>query len=200
MRIDMDISKKIAIGAKNGLYPSLTTLVGAEPDGKPNWVTVAHVGIMNHASGDDPQYLSIGLNRSHFTNRGILEYGEFSINIPSRKMMEITDYAGLVSGANVAKDELFTITRGSLEHAPMIAEAPLSMELQLTQTLTFGHHEIFIGEVINTYVAEDCLTDGKPDLQKIDPLLFDFMRIDYWSLGQRIGKPWREGKSLKTPE
>ncbi|SHO52580.1 flavin reductase family protein [Desulfopila aestuarii] len=190
--------KRIAIGPKNGLYPSLTTIVGAEPDDKPNWITIAHVGIMNHATGAVPQYLSIGLNRSHYTNKGIHEHGEFSINIPSVKMMQVTDYVGLVSGATTDKSELFPIARGTLKHAPMIADVPLSMECKLVQAITLGHHEIFIGEVVETFVDESCLTDGKPDLEKIDPLLFDFMKIDYWSLGQRVGLPWREGKTYKT--
>ena len=55
------MTNRITIGGKNALYPSLTTIVGAEVDGKPNWITVAHVGIMNHAYGEIPQYLSIGL-------------------------------------------------------------------------------------------------------------------------------------------
>lgn len=186
-----------AIGGKNGLYPSLTTIVGAEVNGKPNWLTIAHVGIMNHSHGDIPQYLSIGSHSSHHTNIGIRENKEFSINIPSQAMLEITDYVGLVSGGNIDKSDLFQVERGSLKHAPLIANCPVSMELKLHQTVELGPHEIFIGEVVNSYIDEACLTDGKPDLAKIDPLLFDFMKIDYWSLGQRTGKPWRDGKALK---
>jgi flavin reductase (DIM6/NTAB) family NADH-FMN oxidoreductase RutF len=189
--------KRVAIGGKNALYPSLTTIVGADVDGKPNWLTIAHVGIMNHPYGEVPQYLSIGLHSSHYTNKGIHENGEFSINIPSQAMLQITDYAGLVTGEKVDKSELFPVERGSLNHAPLIANCPVSMELKLSQTVQIGQHEIFIGEVINTYIDEACLTDHKPDLAKIDPLLFDFMKIDYWSIGKRTGKPWRDGKSLK---
>lgn len=189
--------KRMAIGSKNALYPSLTTIVGAEVDGKPNWITIAHVGIMNHAHGEVPQYLSVGLHSSHYTNRGIREHKEFSINIPSQKMLQVTDYAGLVTGEKVDKSELFQVERGSLQHAPLIADCPVSMEMRLSQTVQIGQHEIFIGEVVNTYIDEACLTDGKPDLARIDPLLFDFMMIDYWSLGQRTGKPWRDGKILK---
>lgn len=185
------------IGGTNALYPSLTTIVGADVDGKPNWITIAHVGIMNHAHGDIPQYLSIGCHSSHYTNIGIRDNKEFSINIPSRAMMQITDYAGLVTGKKVDKSELFPVERGSLDHAPLIANCPVSMELKLSQSLQLGQHEIFIGEVVNTYIDEACLTEGKPDLAKIDPLLFDFMKIDYWSIGERIGEPWRIGKSLK---
>jgi len=190
---------RIAVELKNGLYPSLTTIVGADTETGPNWITVAHVGILNHGAGEAPQYLSIGLNRSHYTNSGIRGYGEFSINIPSTRMMLVTDYAGLVSGSRTDKSRLFPIERGRLEHAPMIGDCPLSMECRLARTLSLGHHEIFIGEVVATYVEEQCLTDGKPDLARIDPLLFDFMMIDYWSLGQRIGKPWREGKAFRPP-
>ena len=189
---------RLALGGKNALYPSLTTIVGADVDGKPNWITVAHVGILNHAYGEVPQYLSIGLHSSHYTNRGIREHKEFSINIPSQAMLKITDYAGLVSGEKTDKSCLFPVERRSLTHAPLIAECPVSMELKLFQTVTIGQHEIFIGELVNTYVDEACLTDGKPDLARIDPLLFDFMMIDYWSIGKRTGKPWRDGKSLKT--
>lgn len=189
--------KRIGIGPGNALYPSLTTLVGAVVEGKPNWITVAHVGIMNHAHGDIPQYLSIGLHASHYTNRGIHEHKEFSINIPSQAMRELTDYAGLVTGEKVDKSGLFPVEYGSLRHAPLIASCPVSMELKVHQTVMLGQHEVFIGEVVNTYADEHCMTDGRPDLARIDPLLFDFMKIDYWSLGQRTGKPWRDGKSLK---
>ncbi|MCG6931698.1 MAG: flavin reductase family protein [Desulfofustis sp.] len=190
--------KRINLGPVNALYPSLTTIVGTEVDGKPNWITIAHVGILNHASGDIPQYLSIGLHRSHYSNKGIHGHGEFSINIPSQTMRAITDYAGLVSGSKVSKADLFEIERGELQHAPMILHCPLSMELRLKDTVILGHHEIFIGEIVNTYIHDTCLTDNKPDLEKIDPILFDMMKLDYWSLGKRTGKPWRDGQTLKV--
>ena len=189
--------KRINIGVANALYPSLTTIVGVDVGDQPNWITIAHVGILNHASGDIPGYLSIGLHRTHYSNKGIHEHRQFSINIPSQEMREVTDYAGLVTGSKVSKADLFEIERGELDHAPMIQECPVSMELTLKDVVVLGHHEIFVGEIVNTYVQEACLTDEKPDLEKIDPILFDMMKLDYWSLGQRSGKPWRDGKALK---
>lgn len=38
---------KIEVGAKNFMYPTLTTLVGANVAGKPNYITIAHVGILH---------------------------------------------------------------------------------------------------------------------------------------------------------
>jgi flavin reductase (DIM6/NTAB) family NADH-FMN oxidoreductase RutF len=186
-----------AIGAVNGLYPSLTTIVGSIVDGRPNWMAVAHVGIMNHAIGDVPQYLGISVHPSHHTNLGIREHGQFSINVPSRAMLEVTDYVGIVSGRSTDKSELFEVFQGGLEFAPMIAQCPLTMECRVRQTVIVGEHELFIGELVQTYARPECLTDGKIDLGKVDPLLFDFTRILYWSLGDVAGKPWNAGKALK---
>lgn len=187
-----------AIGAVNGLYPSLTTIVGSIVDGRPNWMAVAHVGIMNHAIGDVPQYLGISVHPSHHTNLGIREHGQFSINVPSRAMLEITDYVGIVSGKSTDKSELFEVFRGGLEFAPMIAKCPLAMECRVRQAVIVGEHELFIGELVQTYASPECITDGKIDLHKVDPLLFDFTRILYWSLGDVAGKPWSAGKALKN--
>ena len=39
--------KKIDAGVKNFMYPMPTTLVGANVGGKPNYITIAHVGILH---------------------------------------------------------------------------------------------------------------------------------------------------------
>jgi len=39
-----------AIGPINALYPMPTTLVGALVNAKPNFLAVAHVGILNHGT------------------------------------------------------------------------------------------------------------------------------------------------------
>jgi flavin reductase (DIM6/NTAB) family NADH-FMN oxidoreductase RutF len=186
-----------AIGKVNGLYPSLTTIVGSVVEGRPNWMTVAHVGIMNHAIGEVPQYLGISVHPSHRTNIGIREHGQFSINVPSRAMLDVTDYVGIVSGKSTDKSEIFEVFQGELEFAPMIASCPLTMECRVQQTVIVGEHELFIGELVQTYAQESCLDRGKVDLARVDPLLFDFTRILYWSLGEVAGKPWNAGKALK---
>jgi hypothetical protein len=43
------------MGPVNALYPMPATLVGATVNGKPNFLTVAHVGILNRGT---PRYLS----------------------------------------------------------------------------------------------------------------------------------------------
>jgi len=185
------------IGAVNALYPSLTVIVGARVRGKANWMTVAHLGVMNHAMGAFPQYLGISAHPSHYTNIGIREHGEFSINIPSRAMMELTDYVGIVSGKNTDKSDLFPMMEGDLPNAPMIATCPVAMQCRVAQKVIVGEHELFIGELVATYVQPEVFKDGKIDLTLVDPILFDFRQMAYHALGERIGKPWNAGKAIK---
>ena len=186
---------KKSAGAVNALYPSLTTIVGAVVDGKPNFLTIAHVGIMNHGV---PQYLSFGVGKAHYTNRGIYEHKEFSVNIPSERMAAETDYVGLVSGKNTDKSKVFEIFYGELEHAPMISACPVCMELKLERIVDFGTHDVFVGEIVATHVDEAVLaSEGKIDIAKVKPLLFDMGSHGYYSLGARVADAWSVGKALK---
>ena len=182
------------LGVVNALYPMPTTLVGATVNGKPNFLAVAHVGILNHGS---PQYLSIGLAKVHYTNAGILENRSYSICLPSEDLMLQTDYCGLVTGKKTDKAALFDVFYGQLETAPMIRQCPVNMELTLHDVLDFSTHDIFVGELVQTYADESVLTGQKIDIGKLRPLLFDMASIQYWRLGPAVGKCWNVGKSLK---
>jgi len=105
---------KVEIGAKNCLYPLPTTLIGTLVNDKPNFITIAHVGIMDLGS------ISLGIGKSHYTNSGIKANGTFSVNIPSVKLVIETDYCGLVSGKTKDKTNLFKTFYGKLKTAPMI--------------------------------------------------------------------------------
>jgi flavin reductase (DIM6/NTAB) family NADH-FMN oxidoreductase RutF len=183
---------KAKLGAKNCLYPFPTTLVGTIVEGKPNFITMAHVGIAEFGS------ISLGMNKSHYTNIGIKANGTFSVNIPSDQMVKVTDYCGLVSGKNVDKSKLFEIFYGKLETAPMIKACPINMECKLVRTVDFPNFDFFIGEVIETYTDEECLTDGVVDFSKVQPILFVMNDKSYWKLGERFAKAWNIGKGLKS--
>ena len=107
------------IGPINALYPMPTTLVGATVKDQPNFLTVAHVGILNHGS---PQYLSLGLSKVHYSNAGIKENRAFSICLPSENLMVETDYCGIMTGKKTDKAALFDVFYGELNIAPMIRQ------------------------------------------------------------------------------
>ena len=177
---------KLKLGVKNCLYPMPTTLVGALVNGKPNYLAIAHVGIMDLTS------VSLGMDKSHYSNQGIKENKTFSVNIPSTKMVKETDYCGLVSGKNDDKAHLFKTFYGTLETAPMIEECAINMECQLVKTVDFPNHDIFIGQIIETYCDESVLTNGNVDFDKLQPILFVMNEGSY----RKIGKAWDIGKNL----
>jgi len=183
---------KKALGARNCLYPMPTTLVGALVRGRPNFATIAHVGIM------DLKTISLGMNKTHFTKAGIFENRTFSVNIPSVDMVEKTDYCGLVSGKNVDKSKLFKIFYGELKTAPMIEECPVNMECRLVKNVDFPSHDIFMGEVVAAYCDESVLNEEeKLDYTILKPILFTMHDAGYWKLGERFADAWSVGKSLK---
>ncbi len=183
---------KINLGAKNCLYPLPTVLVGATVEGKPNYLTIAHVGIMDLGT------VSLGINKKHYTNSGIKENGTFSINYPTADMVAVTDYCGLVSGKDTDKGILFENFYGKLKTAPMIAKCPLNMECRLVQTVDFPRHDVFVGEVVETYCDEQYMTDGVVDFAKIQPILFVMNDMSYWKLGEQFAKAWDIGKQFKN--
>ena len=67
-------------------------------------------------------------------------------------------YCGIVSGKKVDKGALFKTFFGKLKTAPMIEECPVNMECQLVRTVDFPTHDIFMGEVVNTFCDEAVLT------------------------------------------
>lgn len=182
------------LGMVNALYPSLNTIVGAHVDGKPNFLTVAHVGILNHGN---PQYISIGLGKTHYTNQGIHANRQYSVNLPSASQVVETDYVGLVTGKNTDKSGVFELFYGELEAAPMIAACPVSMECRLHSVVDFPTHDVFVGEIVATHADEAVLKEGKIDLAAVDPLLFDMSSIAYYRLGEKVAGAWNVGKQLK---
>ncbi|MBI5869885.1 MAG: flavin reductase family protein [Actinobacteria bacterium] len=182
---------KVNIGPRNSLYPSLTTLVGTVVDGRPNFITIAHVGIMTM------KLISFGVGKTHYSNQGIRQNGCFSVNIPSEELVVKTDYCGLVSGRKEDKSALFDIFNGELEGAPMISECPINMECRLEQTIELPTHDVFVAEVVGTYVNEDLIESDKVDISRLKPLLFDMSSRKYWSLGPEVAKCWSVGNDLK---
>lgn len=185
---------KTALGGINALYPTPTVLVGAIVDGKPNLITIAHIGIVNHAK---PHLISISMGKVHYTNAGIKEHREFSINIPSESLVVETDYVGIVSGKKVDKSKLFELFYGRLQKAPLIKACPVCMECRLYDIYDTPTHDLFIGEIVETHAEESVLTNGKIDVSKLRPLLFDMNTVKYWSLGKAVADCWNVGKQLK---
>lgn len=178
---------KKKLGGVNAMYPMPVVLVGTEVDGRINYMNVAHVGII------DLNTISLSLSKVHYTNKGIKQNRTLSINLPSEDMVVAADYVGLFSGAKVDKSKVFESFYGELPCAPMIKDAPLSMECEVVDILDMPNHDVFLVRPKNTYCDTDILTDGKIDLARIRPMLFDMHQRKYWRLGEAFENCWNVG-------
>ncbi len=183
---------KVQIGSDRIYYPMPCALVGANVEKKANYLTVAWFSMVN----PEPAYLAVAMNKAHFTNSGIKANGIFSVNIPSANMAEKVDYCGLVSGRKFDKGAIFETFYGKLETAPMIKECPFNVECKLIQTVNLPAEELFIGEIVAAYCDENFLTDGAPDITKIDPFVLIMPERQYRDLGKNVGGAWEIGKKL----
>ena len=185
---------KTQLGPQTLIYPMPTVLVGANVDGKPNFMAVAWCGVANSV----PPMLSIAVQHQRYTLKGIGQTGEFSINVPSVDLVKEADYCGIVSGSKVNKVDIcgFKVFYGNLENAPLIEQCPVNLELRVVQTLDLGSHELVIGRVEETHVSEECLTDGRPDVTKIRPFIFTTAR-KYYAFGEMIATAFSVGRELE---
>ncbi len=172
-------------------FPMPMTLVGAVVEGKANFLAAAWVTRVNMK----PPMMLAALGRHH-TNRGIEEHGEFSINVPSVALLAKTDYCGIVSGRNQDKSRLFEVFCGALAHAPLIADCPLVMACRLVEKVSLPGDTLYIGEVVEAFAAEGALSEGRPDLRKIDPFVLAMPENRYFRIGEPVGRAWSAGKAI----
>ena len=182
--------KKVKLGPQILLYPMPAVLVGAQVNGKPNFMTAAWCGIV----ASTPPAISVAVRPARFTLKGIKANSTFSINVPSAALVEKVDFCGIYSGHKTDKSQVFKVSYGKLDTAPLIQECPVNLECRVIHTLNLGSHILFIGEIAETHVNEDCLTDGQADPAKIDPLIYTTGVQHYQRLGEIVGKAWEVGK------
>ena len=72
----------------------------------------------------------------------------------------------------------------------------MNHECRVVHVLNLGIHSFVIGEIKGTYISDDCLTDGRPDVKKIRPIVFNLEAAEYSSVGEVIGKAFSIGREL----
>jgi len=190
---------KVTMGPQTLIYPMPATLVGANVNNKPNFMTVAWCGIAN----SEPPMISVALRHSRYTLKGIRDKLIFSVNIPSRDLVRETDYCGVESGSKANKVEAcqFKVFYGKLNDAPLIEQCPINLECKVVHILDLGSHSLIVGRIEETYISENCLTDGKPDVNKIEPFVYTRTPTQqYQAFGEVIAKAHSIGEELKVSE
>jgi flavin reductase (DIM6/NTAB) family NADH-FMN oxidoreductase RutF len=184
---------KIEAGKVLTLPACPTVLAGALVEGLADFATVAWTGV----AASSPPAITISLQHPRHSLAGIRRNMTFSVNIPSVDILNETDYCGITSGSNTdkVKDCNFKVFYGKLTGAPFIQECPVNHACEVVQILNLGSHELIVGRIVETFVSEDCLTNGFVDPVKVKP--FFFAGFNYFALGEKVGDPFRSGAAVK---
>ena len=190
---------KRSLGALPLLYPQPALMVTTyDTNDKPTVMLAAWGGICS----SEPPCLYVSVRPKRWTHPGILQHKAFTVGIPSEAMLEAADMTGLVSGRTHDKFAIGNLTVAKTEHvdAPYVVECPVVIECQLLQTVEIGSHTLMIGSIMDVKADEDTLlANGKPDIQKVAPLIFDWGSRAYYGIGKHLGGAYSVGKKiLKT--
>ena len=190
---------KVQMGPRTSIYPMPALLVGANVDGKPNFLTVAWGNIANA----EPPMATVAIRASRHTRIGIEQNKTFSVNVPSTDLVKEVDYCGVASGAKEDKIKAcqFTVFYGKLDTAPMIEQCPVNLECSVLHSLELGSHTLYVGRIEEVHASSDCVTEGKLDLDKVKPFAFlAEPSRQYYAMGELKGKAFSIGLELKEKE
>jgi len=183
--------EKITLGPMPYMSVMPAVLVGADVKGKPNYMTAAWATVACMA----PPMVCVAINKIRYTAIGIEENKTFSLNVPSETQVVETDHCGLVSGVKEDKNGVFRSFYGKLKTAPMAEECPVNIECKLFKSVECGSHLLYIGEVVEIHADKSCLTDGKPDVKKINPIVY--AQMTYFGVGNQVGPAFSAGKKYQ---
>ena len=181
---------KNSIGAGTYAAPSPVWIVGTyDETGKSNIMTAAWGGICCSR----PPCIYVSLREATYSHGNIMERKAYTVSIPGEEYWREADYAGVASGRDTDKfkDLKLTPVRSEVVDAPYVSEFPLVLECRLKETVTPGGHTMFVGEIVDVKADTDVLTEGKPDIQKIKPIIFNMGQRSYCGVGVNLGAAFK---------
>ena len=161
------------------------------------------VDVMNAAWGQicDYKQIALFLDEGHKTSENILKTKAFTVALADQAHMVGADYFGIVSGHKVPDKFArsgYTAVKSKYVNAPVIEEFPLVMECELADVLKKGSFFCVVGQIVNTAADEKVLDEnGKVDVTKLNALIFDTFRHNYYVCGEKVGQAFKEGAALK---
>ena len=183
--------EKITLGPMPYMSVMPTVLVGANVCRKPNYMTAAWATVACMA----PPMVCVAINKTRYTVQGIEENKTFSLNVSSTDQVTESDYCGIVSGEKENKSGVFHSFYGKLETAPLAEECPVNIECKLFNSVDCGSHLLIVGEVVEIHADKNCVTDGKPDITKINPIVY--AQSTYYRVGSEIAAAFSVGKQYR---
>lgn len=180
-------------GKKTVITPLPVVMIGTyDENGVPNLMNAAWAGQI------DAHQILISLSK-HKTTENLKLKGEFTVSFATADTVKESDYFGIESGRNVNKIEKAGFHAFKAEHvdAPMFAEYPLTLECRVAEMADDSDGYLLTGETVNMSADESILTDGKIDLGKMKPVMFDSAMNKYRVIGEIVGSAFKDGFELK---
>ena len=169
----------------NMLYPLPVVMVSAaDKEGRDDIITVAWAGTVC----TNPPMVSISIRPERYSYHMIRETGEFVSNLTTEELAFATDYCGVKSGRDVDKFKETGLTREKAEKvkAPMIAEAPVSIECKVKEIRELGSHHMFIAQVAAVHADEKYMDEkNRFDLNRARPIVYS--HGEYLGTGKKLG-------------
>jgi len=178
-------------GKKSIITPEGVFIIGTyDENGVPN--------AMNAAWGmqSDMGEITLMLGK-HKTTENFEKTGAFTVAFGTADTVLISDYFGVETGAKVNKIEKAGchVHRSAHVNAPIIEEYPLTLECKVKSWDTETGY--LIGEIVASQADDSIFTDGKVDLGKLRPIIFDPSFNAYRVVGEVVGKAFSDGLKLK---
>ena len=131
----------------NMIYPLPAVMVSVtDGEGNDNIITVAWTGTVC----TNPAMAYISVRPSRYSYDMIRKTGEFVINLTTEELAFATDFCGVRSGRDVDKFRKLNLTKEKAQFvsAPMIGEAPVSIECRVREVKELGSHDMFLADVL----------------------------------------------------
>lgn len=167
------------------LYPLPAVLVTtSDKAGRDNIFTVAWTGTVC----TNPPMLSISVRPSRYSYELLRKTGEFVVNLTNEDLSFAVDYCGVCSGRDVDKFQKLKLHKDKADEvcAPLLQEAPVSIECRVDREIPLGSHTLFLAKVLKVHVDKRYLDkNGKFQLNKAGMLVYS--HGEYLVLGKSLG-------------
>jgi flavin reductase (DIM6/NTAB) family NADH-FMN oxidoreductase RutF len=169
----------------NMIYPLPAVMVSVtDGEGHDNIITVAWTGTVC----TNPAMAYISVRPSRYSYDMIRKTGEFVINLTTEKLAFATDFCGVRSGRDVDKFQKLNLTKEKAQFvsAPMIGEAPVSIECRVREVKELGSHDMFLADVLAVH-ADEAYMDKNNRFRLNDAGLLVYSHGEYLAGGRQVG-------------
>ena len=169
----------------NMIYPLPAVMVSVtDGEGNDNIITVAWTGTVC----TNPAMAYISVRPSRYSYDMIRKTGEFVINLTTEKLAFATDFCGVRSGRDVDKFQKLNLTKEKAQFvsAPMIGEAPVSIECRVREVKELGSHDMFLADVLAVH-ADEAYMDKNNRFRLNDAGLLVYSHGEYLAGGRKVG-------------